>query len=159
MKSLLLSAMSLCVISTHATLYIRRNFLVFCTLFESLLVSKFYIPSTLNMDYFMGYFFHFSQLWLKIYSTFNWKFRIEIQNAIFFSDFRSLLDVQSNLPETSPFLSAQMAVLSSSFSVFTVLGTYNLYVQTEVWPLIWCKYSYIWIWISKALFGQPFSQK
>ena len=34
-------------------------------------------------------------------------------------------DVQASLPETRLFLSAQTALLSSSFSVFTVLGIYN----------------------------------
>ena len=36
-----------------------------------------------------------------------------------------LLDVEANLPETSPFLSAQMALLSTFFQVFIVLGMYN----------------------------------
>ena len=36
-----------------------------------------------------------------------------------------LLDVQANLPETSPFLSAQMASVSTFFQLFVVLGMYN----------------------------------
>jgi hypothetical protein len=36
-----------------------------------------------------------------------------------------LLDLQANLPETSQFLSAQMAVQSSFFQVSIVLGMYN----------------------------------
>ena len=33
--------------------------------------------------------------------------------------------IQAILPETSPFLSAQMAVLSIFFQMFIVLGMYN----------------------------------
>ena len=33
--------------------------------------------------------------------------------------------IQAILPETSPYLSAQMAVLSSFFQMFIVLGMYN----------------------------------
>ena len=36
-----------------------------------------------------------------------------------------LLDVQANLPETSPYLSAQMALVSTFFQMFIVLGMYN----------------------------------
>ena len=36
-----------------------------------------------------------------------------------------LLDVHANLPETSPFLSAQMALVSTFFQMFIVLGMYN----------------------------------
>ena len=36
-----------------------------------------------------------------------------------------LLYVQASLPETSPFLSAQMAFMSTFFQVFIVLGMYN----------------------------------
>ena len=36
-----------------------------------------------------------------------------------------LLDIQANLPETSPFLSAQMALVSTLFQMFIVLGMYN----------------------------------
>ena len=41
------------------------------------------------------------------------------------SDLRFLLEIQAILPETSLFLSAQMAVLSSFFQMFIVLGMYN----------------------------------
>ena len=41
------------------------------------------------------------------------------------SDLRFLLEIQAILPETSPFLSAQMAVLSSFFQMFIVLGMHN----------------------------------
>ena len=33
--------------------------------------------------------------------------------------------VQANLPETSPFLSAQMVLVSPIFQMFIVLGIYN----------------------------------
>ena len=36
-----------------------------------------------------------------------------------------LLDVQADLPETSRFFSVQMALLSTFFQRFTVLGMYN----------------------------------
>jgi hypothetical protein len=35
------------------------------------------------------------------------------------------LDVQAKLPKTSPFLSAQMALVSTFFQMFIVLGMYN----------------------------------
>ena len=35
-----------------------------------------------------------------------------------------LLDVQANLAETSPFLSAQMVLMSTFFQMFIVLGMY-----------------------------------
>ena len=41
------------------------------------------------------------------------------------SDLRFLLEIQAILPETCPFLFAQMAVLSSFFQMFIVLGMYN----------------------------------
>ena len=36
-----------------------------------------------------------------------------------------LLDVQANLPETSPFFSAQMALMSTFFQMYIVLWMYN----------------------------------
>ena len=41
------------------------------------------------------------------------------------SDLRFLLEIQAILPETSPFSSTQMAVLSSFFQMFIVFGMYN----------------------------------
>jgi hypothetical protein len=38
-----------------------------------------------------------------------------------------LLKIQAILPETNPFLSAQMAVLSSFFQMLIVLGMYNFF--------------------------------
>jgi hypothetical protein len=61
---------------------------------------------------------------MKIHSKLN-KFRIKKLDCYIVSDFRFLLEIQAILPETSPFLSAQMAVLSSFFQVFIVLGMYN----------------------------------
>ena len=40
-----------------------------------------------------------------------------------------LLDVQANLPETSPFLPAQMALVSTFFQMIIVLGMYNFWVE------------------------------
>ena len=41
------------------------------------------------------------------------------------SGFYFLLEIQAILPETTPFLSVQMAVLSSFFQMLIVLGMYN----------------------------------
>jgi hypothetical protein len=46
-------------------------------------------------------------------------------NRTIVSDLRFLLEIKAIQPETSPFLSAQMAVLSSFFQMFIVLGMYN----------------------------------
>ena len=71
-------------------------------------------------------------LFLSLFKFFGWKYiQIEwIQNkrkiyCYTVSDLRFLLKIQAILPETSPFLFAQMAVLSSSFQMFIVLGMYN----------------------------------
>ena len=48
------------------------------------------------------------------------------------SDLRFLLEIQAILPETtSPFLSAQMAVLSSFFQMFIVHGSYKWIIMHE----------------------------
>ena len=60
----------------------------------------------------MGYYF----FWLKIYSKLN---TFKIKKLGF------LLEIKAILPETRPFLFAQMAVLSSFFQIFIVLGMYN----------------------------------
>ena len=52
------------------------------------------------------------------------KFRIKIWIPILFS-IQVLLDVKANLPETCPFLSAQMALVSTFFQMFIVLEMYN----------------------------------
>ena len=41
------------------------------------------------------------------------------------------MDVVANLPETIPFLSAQMALPSSFFQVFIVLGMYNFKTKSK----------------------------
>ena len=69
---------------------------------------------------------------MKIHSKLN-KFRIKKLNCYIVSDLRFLLEIQAILPETSPFLSAQMAVLSSFFQLFIVLGMYN-FVSKVVHP-------------------------
>jgi hypothetical protein len=63
----------------------------------------------------MGYYFHFSIFLGE--KTFEINFRIPVLFNI-----SGLLDVQANLPETSPFLSAQMALVSTFFQMFIVLG-------------------------------------
>ena len=70
--------------------------------------------------------FTFQVFWVKIHSKLN-EFRIlKYQIAILFpiSGFY-LKYIQAILPETSPFSTAQMAVLSSFFLMFIVLGMYN----------------------------------
>jgi hypothetical protein len=52
---------------------------------------------------------------MKIHSKLN-KFRIKKLDWYIVSDLRVLLEIQAILPETSPFLSAQMAVLEQLFS-------------------------------------------
>ena len=68
--------------------------------------------------------FNFQVFWMKIHSKLN-RFRIKKLDCYIVSDLRFLLEIQAILPETSPFLSAQMAVLSSFFQMFIVLGMYN----------------------------------
>ena len=55
----------------------------------------------------MGYFFHFSRF-------------LDIA-----SDLSFLLEIQAIPPKISPFLSAQMAVLSNFYQMFIVIGMYN----------------------------------
>ena len=50
-------------------------------------------------------------------------------------------EIQAIAPETSPILSAQIAVLSSFFKMFIVLGMYN-FVYT---------YNYFW-WYDRLLY-------
>ena len=47
----------------------------------------------------------------------------------------SRFDVQANLPETSPFLSAQMIVLSVFFQVLIVLVMFNYQKKEIIEPL------------------------
>ena len=53
------------------------------------------------------------------------KFRTKKLDGFIVSDLRFLLEIRAILPETSPFLSAQMAVPSSLFQMFIVLVMYN----------------------------------
>ena len=71
-------------------------------------------------------FFTFQVIWMKIHSKLN-KFRIKKLDCYIVSDLRFLLEIQAILPKTSPFLSAQMAVLSSFFHMY--LGCINLVVH------------------------------
>jgi hypothetical protein len=68
--------------------------------------------------------FTFQGFWMKIHSKLN-KFSIKKLDCYVVSDLRFLLEIQAILLETSPFLSAQMAVMSSFFQMFIVLGMYN----------------------------------
>ena len=96
--------------------------------------SKLYTPNTLNTDFIFwytqmtvvkyfkikAYFFHFWSFWsestfyieLKKKSGLNFRLRYCLR-------FQVLFDVQTYLPETSPFL------LSSIHQMFIVLGMYN----------------------------------
>ena len=66
----------------------------------------------------------FPVFWMKIHFKLN-NSEKKILDCHIVSDLRILLEIQGVLPETSPFLSAQMAVLSSFFQMFIVLGMYN----------------------------------
>ena len=65
----------------------------------------------------MGYYFHFS----------SFLFHISV-----------LLDVQANLPETSPLLSALMDLVSTFFQMFIVLGKYNFEFLSNLF-LLYCQ--------------------
>jgi hypothetical protein len=75
----------------------------------------------------------------KIHSKFN-KFRVKKL------DLRFLLEIQAILPETSPFLSAQMAVLSSFFQMFIVLGMYNFEMRVDFLFFV-CTYLTEYMWL------------
>ena len=71
-------------------------------------------------------------LYLSLFKFFGWKYVEWIQDKKIrlLNIFRPqvcFFEVQAILPETSPFLSAQMAVLSSFFQMFIVLRMYNFY--------------------------------
>ena len=57
-----------------------------------------------------------------------------LNHGLFLSLFKFLFEIQAILPETSPFLSAQMAVLSSFFQMFIVLGMYNFALGAKLLP-------------------------
>ena len=70
----------------------------------------------------------------KIYAHSNQRFRIENLDCCVFSDFKFdliYLIASGNLPENSPFLSAQMHFLTNFFQVFIVLEVYNLNVSRK----------------------------
>ena len=63
------------------------------------------------------------------------KFSIKKLDCYIVSDLRFLLEIQDILPETSPFLSAQMVVLSSFFQILVGSGEHTrgkLAVKQEV---------------------------
>ena len=72
-------------------------------------------------------------LWVKKQSKLIWKFRVKISILILL-DISVLLDVQANLPETSPFLSAQMTLVGSFFQMFIALGMYNFGIMKKLPP-------------------------
>ena len=69
----------------------------------------------------MGYFFHFWNFLVKN----TLKFRTKILISILFQISDFYFGIQVNVSIISPFVSAQMAVLSTIFQVFIVLGMYN----------------------------------
>ena len=69
-------------------------------------------------------FFTFQVFWMIIHPKLN-KFRLKRLDGYIVSDLRFLFKIQAILPETSPFLFAQMTVLSSFFQMFIVLGMHN----------------------------------
>ena len=86
----------------------------------------------------MGFF------WIEIHSKLN-KFRIKKLDCYIVSDFRFLLEIQAILLETSPFLSAQMAVLSSFLKMFRLLGRYNfgkLESVVKFFEYLWAIYQF-----------------
>ena len=83
------------------------------------------------------YFFHLSSFLMKIHSKLN-KLRIKKIDCYIVSDLRFLLEIQAILQETSLFLSAQMAVLSSFFSNVLYLGcTYKF--DPNLFSYLLCK--------------------
>ena len=63
---------------------------------------------------------------MKKHSKLTCKFRIKIYIPILFN-ISVLLDVQANLPETSPFLFAQMALVQALFS--NVYSTWDILLE------------------------------
>ena len=62
---------------------------------------------------------------MKIHSKLN-ELKIKKLDCYIIPEFRFLLEIQAILSETSPFISAQMTVLSSFFKMFIeLLGMYN----------------------------------
>jgi hypothetical protein len=72
----------------------------------------------------MGYFFHFS--------SFLNKFKIKKLDCYIVSDLRFLLEIQAILPETSPFLSAQIALVSTFFQMF-IVSTWDVCITLPKW--------------------------
>ena len=71
-------------------------------------------------------------LLLSLFKFFEWENILNwLENSglksrfLFCLIFQVFCYVQANLPETSPFLSAQMALVSTFFQMFIVLGMYN----------------------------------
>ena len=81
-----------------------------------------------------------SLFWMKIHSKLN-EFRIKILDSYIISDLRFLLEIQAILPETSPFLAAQMAVLSSFFQKFLVFEMYSFHCNKI--NNIWLKFVFL----------------
>ena len=90
----------------------------------------------LNHGLYYWLFFHFSSFWVRymLNAHSNQRFRIENLDCCIFSDFKFYLIyliASGNLPEKSPFLSAQMHFLTNFFQVFIVLEVYNLNVSRK----------------------------
>ena len=69
--------------------------------------------------------FTFQVFWMKIHSKLN-KFRIKQLDCYIVSEFRFLLETQAILPETSPFLSAQMASCCAEQLFSNVYSTWDV---------------------------------
>ena len=74
----------------------------------------------------MGYYSHFSSFLGEKHSKLTWKFRIKIYIPILFN-ISVLLDVQANLPETSPFFCLPKWLWWAYFFnwLYVVLRMYN----------------------------------
>ena len=106
-----------------------------------------YIPSTLNTDYLLwqtqlikiinhglnhGLLFSLFNLFgWKNDSKLTWKFRIKLQIPILFN-IQFYLMYRLICQKPANFWSAQMALVSTFFSMFIVLGIYNCYLQLKI---------------------------
>ena len=66
----------------------------------------------------------FQVFWMKRHFEWTWKFRIEIQIPVLFN-ILVLLDVQANLPKTSPYFVCPNAFGENLFSYVGILGMFN----------------------------------
>ena len=83
-----------------------------------------HLPYTVAHTIFKSWVISFTSqvFWMKIHSKLD-KFRIKKLECYIVSDLRFLLEIKAILPETSPLISAQMAVLSCFFQM--LIHIYN----------------------------------